>query len=96
MAVSAEAERTGNGGAQPAGDDGPAAALSYEQARDQLTEVVRRLEGGGLTLEQSLDLWERGERLAAVCEQWLEGARARLAATMTARAPESADPDAPF
>ena len=54
------------------------------------------LEGGGLTLEQSLDLWERGERLAAICEQWLEGARARLAAAMAARAPESADRDAPF
>ncbi|MGH3068192.1 MAG: exodeoxyribonuclease VII small subunit [Streptosporangiaceae bacterium] len=83
------------GTAQPAAD-GTAAALSYEQARDQLTEVVRRLEGGGLTLEQSLDLWERGERLAAICEQWLEGARARLAAAMAARAPESADRDAPF
>ena len=94
--MSAEAEPAGNGGAQPAGDDDPAAALSYEQARDQLTEVVRRLEGGGLTLEQSLDLWERGERLAAVCEQWLEGARARLAAAMAARAPGSADPAAPF
>jgi exodeoxyribonuclease VII small subunit len=94
--VSAEAEPTGNGGTQPAEDAGPATALSYEQARDQLTEVVRRLEGGGLTLEQSLDLWERGERLAAICEQWLEGARARLAAAMAARAPDSADPDAPF
>ena len=93
--MSAEAEPTGNGGAQPAGDDGPPATLSYEQARDQLTEVVRRLEGGGLSLEQSLDLWERGERLAAICEQWLEGARARLAAAMAARAPESADPDTP-
>ena len=69
---------------------------AYEQARDELTELVKRLEAGGLTLEQSLDLWERGERLAAVCEQWLEGARARLAAAITARAPESADPDAPF
>jgi exodeoxyribonuclease VII small subunit len=94
--VSAEAEAAGHGGGRPAGDDGPPATLSYEQARDQLTEVVRRLEGGGLSLEQSLDLWERGERLAAVCEQWLEGARARLAAAMAARAPESADPDAPF
>ena len=94
--MSAEAEPTGNGGARAAGDDGPSATLSYEQARDQLTEVVRRLEGGGLSLEQSLDLWERGERLAAVCEQWLEGARARLATAMAARAPESADPDAPF
>ena len=42
--------------------------------------MVKRLEAGGLTLEQSLDLWERGERLAAICEEWLEGARARLAA----------------
>ena len=93
--MSAKAEPAGNGRTEPAGD-GPAAALSYEQARDQLTEVVRRLEGGGLTLEQSLDLWERGERLAAICEQWLEGARARLAAAMATRTPETADPDAPF
>ncbi len=53
----------------------------YEQARDQLADVVRRLESGGLTLEQSLELWEQGEQLAAICEEWLEGARARLAAT---------------
>lgn len=81
----------GNGG--PAGQP---ATITYEQARDQLTEVVRRLEAGGLTLEQSLGLWERGERLAAICEEWLEGARARLAAAMAARAPDSADPDTPF
>jgi exodeoxyribonuclease VII small subunit len=54
----------------------------YEQARDELTELVRRLEAGGLTLEESLKLWERGEELAAVCEEWLEGARARLAAAL--------------
>ena len=52
--------------------------LSYEQARDELTEVVRRLESGGATLEESLALWERGEELACVCQRWLEGARARL------------------
>ncbi len=57
----------------------------YEKARDELTELVKRLEAGGLTLEQSLDLWERGERLAAICEDWLEGARARLAAAMAKR-----------
>jgi exodeoxyribonuclease VII small subunit len=57
----------------------------YEQARDELAELVKRLEAGGLTLEQSLDLWERGERLAAICEEWLEGARARLAAAMAKR-----------
>ncbi len=55
---------------------------SYEQAREELAEVVKRLEAGGLTLEESLTLWERGEKLAAVCEEWLEGARARLAAAM--------------
>ncbi|MGH3165473.1 MAG: exodeoxyribonuclease VII small subunit [Trebonia sp.] len=60
-------------------------ALSYEQARDELTSVVKRLEAGGLSLEQSLDLWERGERLAAICAEWLEGARARLSAAMAAR-----------
>ncbi len=56
--------------------------LGYEQARDQLAELVKRLEAGGLTLEQSLELWERGEQLAAICEQWLEGARAKLAAAI--------------
>jgi exodeoxyribonuclease VII small subunit len=51
---------------------------SYEQARDELAEVVRRLEAGGATLEESLALWERGEQLARTCQEWLDGARARL------------------
>ena len=63
----------------------PQAALTYEQARDKLAAVVKRLEAGGLTLEQSLELWEQGERLAAVCSEWLDGARARLAAAMAKR-----------
>ena len=63
-------------------EDPAAKRPSYEQARDELVELVKRLEAGGLTLEQSLDLWERGERLAAICEEWLEGARARLAAAI--------------
>ncbi|MEU3946325.1 exodeoxyribonuclease VII small subunit [Streptomyces sp. NPDC029526] len=58
------------------------AALGYEQARDELIEVVRRLETGGTTLEESLALWERGEELARVCRRWLEGARARLDAAL--------------
>ncbi len=65
--------------------------ISYEQARDELAAVVRRLEAGGLTLEQSLDLWERGEKLAAVCAEWLDGARARLTTAMAAR--DAADAD---
>ena len=52
----------------------------YDQARDELVEVVRRLEAGGLSLEESLALWERGERLADICQRWLDGARDRLAA----------------
>lgn len=55
-------------------------ALSYEEAREQLIGVVSRLEAGGTSLEDSLALWERGEALARRCEEWLEGARKRLAA----------------
>lgn len=51
---------------------------SYEEAREELVDVVRRLEAGGTTLEESLALWERGEELARVCQRWLDGARARL------------------
>ncbi len=53
---------------------------TYEQAREELAEVVRRLEAGGLTLEESLALWERGEELARLCQHWLDRARERLAA----------------
>lgn len=56
------------------------ASLSYEQARDELIAVVNQLEQGGTTLEESLRLWERGEQLAARCEEWLLGARKRLEA----------------
>ncbi len=64
------------------------AALSYEQARDELVQVVTALEQGSATLEESLALWERGERLAARCQEWLDGARERLTkaqATTTAQ-----------
>ncbi|MDT0566467.1 exodeoxyribonuclease VII small subunit [Streptomyces sp. DSM 3412] len=65
-------------------------ALGYEQARDELIEVVRRLEAGGTTLEESLALWERGEELARVCRRWLDGARARLDAALADESAESA------
>lgn len=61
-------------------DAGAVEGLGYEQARDELVEVVRRLEAGGEPLEESLVLWERGEALAARCQEWLDGARARLEA----------------
>lgn len=73
-------------------------SLSYEQARDELAAVVKRLEAGGLTLEQSLELWERGEKLAAICAEWLEGARAKLSVAMARRddGDNSEGPDTPF
>ena len=56
----------------------PVSALGYEQCRDELVEVVRQLEQGGLDLDASLRLWERGEDLAKRCEEHLAGARARI------------------
>jgi exodeoxyribonuclease VII small subunit len=95
VATDTTTEDTTEDTAGDTGEGGPAAepALGYEEAREELDSVVRRLESGGLTLKESLALWERGEELARVCEQWLEGARARLAAAV-----EDAgnDPDAPF
>ena len=60
-------------------------SLGYEQARDELIEVVRSLEQGGVTLEESLVLWERGEELARICQSWLDGARRRLDAAVAER-----------
>lgn len=60
--------------------------LSYEQARAELEDVVRRLEAGGVPLEESLALWERGEELAGICQAWLDGARDRLNAALADRA----------
>ena len=62
---------------------------SYEQAREELADVVRQLEQGGATLEQSLALWELGEQLAGICQSWLDGATARLDAALAgAQRPE--------
>lgn len=58
------------------------AEMSYEQARDELSKVLGELEQGAVTLELSMTLWERGEALAAKCEEWLSGARARLDAAL--------------
>lgn len=63
----------------------PISQLGYEDARDELTEVVRQLEHGGLSLDESLKLWERGEELAKCCEQHLEGARLRVEQALAAK-----------
>ena len=67
----------------------PSEQLSYEQAREELVEVVRRLEGGGTNLEDSLALWERGEKLAQICQSWLDGAKKRLDAAIAAEDDQS-------
>ena len=67
-------------GSESAGQ--PTEDLSYEEARDQLIEVVRTLEQGGTTLAESLQLWERGEELARICQTALDGARERLDAVL--------------
>ena len=54
--------------------------LSYEAAREELAQVVSSLEAGSATLEESLKLWERGEELALICQEWLDGARKMLSA----------------
>lgn len=62
----------------------PISQLGYEECRDELIEVVRRLEQGGLDLDASLSLWERGEQLARRCEEHLAGARRRVAEALAA------------
>jgi exodeoxyribonuclease VII small subunit len=66
-------------------DQLPADELNYEQARAELREVVAKLESGGQSLEESLALWERGEKLADICQRWLDGASARLDEAIAAR-----------
>lgn len=68
-------------------DDQP--DLPYERARDELMSVVQRLESGGVPLDESLKLWERGEELAAICQRWLDGARTRVDAARRARTAEA-------
>ena len=66
----------------------PISQLGYEACRDELIEVVRLLEQGGLDLDESLKLWERGEQLAKRCEEHLAGARKRVEDALAAGRPE--------
>ena len=69
------------------------AQLGYEQARDELIEVVTTLEHGGLDLDASLAIWERGEALATRCEEHLTGARDRIEAALS---PDDSEDDDEF
>ena len=59
--------------------------IGYEAARAELADIVRKLETGGQSLEESLALWQRGEELADTCQRWLDGATARLDEAIAAR-----------
>ena len=89
-----EPQREGRGRGKSHGrSDGPVEgidAISYEEARSRLVEIVVRLEQGSIPLEESLRLWEIGEQLARRCQDWLDGARERLAAARAA--PEAEGP----
>jgi len=65
------------------------ADMSYEEARAELVDIVKRLESGTATLEESLRLWERGEELAGICQAWLDGARERLAQAQQTQAQQT-------
>jgi exodeoxyribonuclease VII small subunit len=67
--------------------------IGYEAARAELADIVRRLETGGQSLEESLALWQRGEELADTCQRWLAGATARLDAAIAARDADRAEPE---
>lgn len=71
------------------GEDEKLSELSYEQAREELISVVQRLESGGAPLAESLALWERGEKLATICQQWLDGAKAKVEAARKAPADDA-------
>lgn len=73
--VSADEEAPPSEDVQP---DQDLTELNYAQARDELVTVVQQLETDGVPLAESLALWERGERLAAICQQWLDGAKQRV------------------
>jgi exodeoxyribonuclease VII small subunit len=68
---------------------GQAAGPSYEVARDELVQIVQRLESGGAPLDEALTLWERGEELAAICQRWLDGAKAKIDAARPPAGTES-------
>ncbi len=70
----------------------PIGELGYEEARDELVAVVQQLEQGGLDLDSSLKLWERGELLTKRCEEHLAGARQRVEAAIAAREADENQP----
>ncbi len=62
--------------------------ITFEQARNELEEIVRRLEDGQTSLDDALKLWERGEQLHELCRAKLDQAEERVS-VLLARMAES-------
>lgn len=77
------ADQGATGPAQAAAEHADVHTLTYEAARDELVELVGRLESGQVSLEQSMSLWSRGEALASHCASWLDAAEHKLSAAST-------------
>lgn len=88
-AAAGQTEAEGSAADSPTDPIEAGVAASYEHARDELAQVVARLEAGGLSLDESLTLWERGEQLAKQCTAYLDGARERVDAALS-MAPDAA------
>jgi exodeoxyribonuclease VII small subunit len=67
---------------------------TFEEARDELEEIVRKLEDGRTSLDEAITLWERGEALHALCRAKLDAAEGRVAELLQrlGRAPDGAAP----
>ena len=74
-------------------DSQAAPVISYEQARAELDEVVARLEAGASSLVESVELWQRGEKLVEICQAWLDGAKAALETVTEGKAGEVPSPE---
>lgn len=92
MATKTNSAHQDSGAVAGATGAAPPLPQSYEQARDELATVVEALEAGGLSLDESLTLWERGQSLAKACETFLAGARRRVEAALAEESTEAADP----
>jgi exodeoxyribonuclease VII small subunit len=79
---------TPNATARRSRSSDPSTPATFESAYQELRDVIARLEGGGLGLDEAVQLFERGRELVGVCEQAVAGAELRV----TRLSPESATP----
>ena len=69
--------------------------ITFEQARNELEAIVRRLEDGQTSLDDALQLWERGEQLHELCRAKLDQAEERVAVLLARMAASRATAPSP-